>query len=82
MAYVRWGHDSHVYVFDNAAYGGTSCCGCSMKDDYEGEDPLYGTHAEMIQHLRQHQARGDRVPEYAFEGLAESPDNPLEVPNL
>jgi hypothetical protein len=71
-----------VYVYDSA-YGGTTCCGCLLDNgDIVVNDPLYGTHAEMIEHLRLHQKHGHHVPEYVFTELANSPDHPLEVSDL
>lgn len=58
MSYVRMGPDSDVYVY--ADMGGLFiCCGCG---DFK-------TRTEMIDHLREHVKKGDRVPLHPFKRL-------------
>lgn len=69
MSFIRFGeHGSTVYVYAGAVTGWGEvliCCGCF------GDAGAYETAAEMIAHLRAHQAHGDVVPEHIFPGLAE-----------
>lgn len=66
MSYARFGsQDSDVYVF-LCVSGHLECCGCSLSDTW-----AYRSTDAMIAHLREHQRRGDVVPEHTFDGLEE-----------
>ncbi len=72
MSYVRFGGNSDVYVYPDAALDGITCCACSLN---ENEDLNCQTHGAMIEHLHQHRMSGQLVPDYAFEHLeAEAQD--------
>ena len=59
MSYARLSPGSDVYVYETA--GGIQCGGlCSH---------FTGTAAEMAAHLREHAAKGDRVPTEALAAL-------------
>lgn len=80
MSYARWGEEgSDVYVI--AQMDGFLTCYC----ENNGEDfPIFRTCEGMIAHLREHQDKGDVVPERTFKRLeAEAKDglgshNPLK----
>jgi len=68
MSYVRWssiGHpwdyDSDLYIYDDVA-GGITCCGCVNVPTYE----------EMITHVKEHIAAGDRVPDFVIPRLEQA----------
>lgn len=66
MALCRFGWDgSDVYVFYDIG-GFINCCGCKMQDKSFHAD----TEQQMIDHLREHQKRGDHVPADVFEELS------------
>lgn len=74
MSYIRFGEaDSSVYVYLTID-GGIECCGCSLSDCYEA-----GTAEEMADHLREHLAAGDVVPEGVIERILANPElDPLK----
>lgn len=66
MSLCRFGWDgSDVYVYYDVG-GYINCCGCRIGsyDFHAGDEPM------MIEHLREHQKRGDHVPAYVFEELS------------
>jgi len=65
MAYARFGRSSDVYVFESPQ-GGWECSLCSLN---EGRTTKTASHSEMMEHLRQHEAKGDKVPAEAIEEL-------------
>lgn len=66
MSIVRFGSDgSDVYVYESSR--GLECCGCSL----ERTSQTFDSADAMIEHLRQHVAAGDHVPEYVFEELVD-----------
>ncbi len=71
MSYVRWSAQSHVYVYLDVG-GFLICCGCC--DDRVPRSFRAYTTAEMIDHLREHVAAGDLVPESCFDGLRNDAD--------
>jgi hypothetical protein len=71
MSYARFGaDDSDVYVFpterEDRATGAKQrlieCCGCTLGDDCH----FARTTEDAVAHLREHQEKGDCVPEYAI----------------
>jgi len=54
VSYARISATSDVYVYADAEVGRLRCCGC-MAD--------FSTTAAMIEHLREHIADGETVPE-------------------
>jgi hypothetical protein len=60
VSYARMGPDSDVYVYADAEVGRLRCCGC-MAD--------FSTTAGMIDHLREHIANGDAVPDRTIPAL-------------
>jgi len=65
MSYVRfssvgrpWGYNSDVYIYDDTN-GGITCCGCCNVP----------THAEMIDHVKEHIEKRDAVPEFVIRRL-------------
>jgi len=78
VSYVRFSEDSHVYVFATIQGGAhmAECCGCLLipRDD-EGEAtapwPQYDNPWGITDHLREHQAVGHKVPDYAFRSIME-----------
>ena len=76
MAYCRFSIDSNVYLYFSIR-GHYECCACSLNDAKAVEmKTLY----EAMQHLNEHVVKGDMVPEYAFERLAE--DAAIEIKNF
>ena len=68
MSYARFGCDgSDVYVYWSC-YGGLDCCACWLHPRPFGRFN-FPTAAEMIAHLREHQAAGHHVPEDVFRQL-------------
>lgn len=66
MAYCRFGPDSDVYLYASI-YGGVDCCGV-----HEGEGSFRTNSVdEMIEHLHQHEAKGDKVPPRVIPRLKE-----------
>jgi len=68
MSYVRWSspgkpwdYDSDIYIYDDTS-GGITCCGC----DYN-----VPTHAEMIDHVKEHIEKRDAVPSFVIRDLME-----------
>ena len=78
MSYARFSEDSNVYVFATIEKGAhvAECCGCLLipRDD-EGDAtapwPQYDSPDGIITHLREHQAAGHKVPDYAFRSIME-----------
>lgn len=85
MSYVRWSRESSVYVFDTETPRGEiviECCGCDIDHGclcVKCSEPSAGfarccfqagDAEQMGGHLREHQRRGDSVPEFVFERLA------------
>ncbi len=64
MAYARWTRESDVYVYEDTR--GRYMCECTPSGS-----PTFNcaTAAAMVAHLREHRARGDRVPDEAIEEL-------------
>lgn len=63
MSYARQNEESDVYVYDSGD-GVIVCQWCKL-----GTENRNCTRAEMVEHLRLHQAAGHKVPEYAFARL-------------
>ena len=64
MSYIRWGYEgSSVYVYLDCG-GFLLCTGCGEGLGFKA----YQT-ADMIGHLKQHQVKGDIVPQSAFDSL-------------
>jgi len=60
MSYARWSEDSDVYVYERTVEASEwVCCGCAAFKTREG----------MIEHLREHEERGHRVPAEAIARL-------------
>lgn len=71
MSYCRWSKHSDAYVIGTLD-GKLECCGCGLLSRHFAEK--YGsvytaTAAEMIAHLEEHVACGDKILHYAFERL-------------
>ena len=64
MSYCRRGGDSDVYLIKDA--GGKWICYCG-----EGEEwgVYFGSEEEVLEHLRGHISRGDKVPDHAISRL-------------
>ena len=67
MSYARFSAESDVYVFLHVG-GALCCCGCFNGEGY------FDTTAEMVAHLREHEARGDRVPACTIKRLEADAD--------
>lgn len=60
MSYCRWSEDSDVYVYEREVKASEwVCCGCAA----------FPTREAMIEHLREHEERGHRVPVAAIARL-------------
>ncbi|RYZ40014.1 MAG: hypothetical protein EOO71_17690 [Myxococcaceae bacterium] len=70
MAYARFSRDSDVYVYEDIR-GGFVCERCPGV----GQEFRCATAAEMATHLRQHQAKGDLVPDDAIVELESEPSS-------
>lgn len=64
MAYARHARDSDVYVYASTR-GGYTCERCPRI----GEQFRCGTAAQMLTHLLEHRAKGQRVPDDALDEL-------------
>ena len=76
MSYARFGKDSDVYVYESDY--GWECCGCALETSFTAESPQ-----EMIDHLKEHQVEGHKVPQYALDRLkdeAEESDPLIKIP--
>lgn len=70
MSYARLGQESDVYVFSTGTF---LCCHFC-----EPQARFSQTTADMLEHLRGHQERGDKVPQSAFDRLiADQEENDL-----
>ena len=78
MSYARF-IEGDIYLFLSSS-GGIECCGCSL---YEGNDLMgsqtFYTYDDAIQHLKDHEAKGDYVPGYAYEGLERDRKDGVEI---
>jgi len=65
MAYCRWTSDSDIYMYGSNR-ADFECCGCMLSEEvgWVRNDPQ-----ETIDHLKEHQQAGHKVPEYMFEFL-------------
>lgn len=73
MSYARFGWGgSNVYVFLTEREGQSclTCCGCCL-----GDDPCFTSTQEMIDHLLDHTAAGDVVPEDIYQALRDDDDD-------
>lgn len=69
MSYARFGDDSDVYVY--MGRDGLCCCACRR-----GENRKHLSTDDMINHLREHVAAGDTVPDDVIPDLeADREDN-------
>lgn len=68
MSYVRFSEKSDVYVYLDIA-GYLCCCGCRLWPEMDRWE--YYSTEDMIDHLKQHEAAGHKVPGYTYEGLRE-----------
>jgi hypothetical protein len=79
MSYCRWTPDSDVYVYGSEiGYVCHDCTlpGCEFIIEATGAAVL-ALPSEMIEHLLLHRETGDKVPQYAIDGLtAEIIDDP------
>lgn len=64
MSYCRFTDDSDVYMYPT--HGVVECCLCALND---GHTLVLQTTQQAIEHLREHAADGDKVPQRAFERL-------------
>lgn len=76
MSYVRfsrinhpWNYDSDIYIYPDTR-GGITCCGCCLRTT----DFIHNvnTFDEMIEHVKQHIASGDAVPDFVIPNLEEA----------
>ncbi len=66
MSVVRWSENSDLYIYYSDQ--GIACCGCGAN----GNHTIYcETEAEMIDHIREHIAAGDKVPAHVIPALME-----------
>ena len=74
MSYVRWGHDSEVYVFFHAG-GWFQCEECKLIPTPKKDSPESAYHFRtmtgraMAEHLEAHLSAGHKVPAYAIQAL-------------
>lgn len=68
MSYARFGcdGDSDVYVYQDVG-GGWTCCWCKLGPPRSNVN--VETRSEMLEHLLDHRAAGQSVPEHAIERL-------------
>lgn len=79
MSYARFGWDgSDVYIFMSDL--GLECCGCSLHRDGDSF-PVFNSTQAMVDHLAEHRAAGDFVPEYVEDELwADDEENWVTYP--
>lgn len=80
MSYVRWSspgkphdYDSAVYIYDTD--DGVVCCSCLLgtADDYgDYASHIAATPGQMADHVREHIAAGDAVPDFVIPALEEA----------
>lgn len=92
MSYCRWSDgDCYVYSDIHDRKGEIRCCSCSLPFAFVPKGGIYETPypnfiakgpLEMINHLKEHEAVGHRVPRYAFTGLRKEAKDakPLKYP--
>lgn len=71
MSYARLAPDSDVYVYEDVR-GGYTCENCPRtRWAPDSDNPQFRctTAGEMVDHLMEHRARGERVPDDAIEVL-------------
>lgn len=61
MSYARFSADSDVYVYAHIG-GFVECCGCRLGEQWDFHSP-----AEIVTHLREHEAAGHKVPDHLFD---------------
>lgn len=76
MAYARWDRTSDVYVYADAR-GGFTCERCPGA----GEQFRCGTAAEMGTHLKEHRAKGQKVPDEALVELEDQASTRIVFPS-
>lgn len=82
MSYARFGPDSDVYVYLDAATGALHCCGCSIVrprprsgDDREHLCFYAETPDHMVDHLTGHVDAGELVPDETLRKLVLESDD-------
>lgn len=63
MAYVRWGEDSNLYIYDHVD-GGYECCGCLLEDNFRAK-----TLVGILNHVGRHLTHEHKVPSYVIPRL-------------
>jgi len=73
MSFARFSANCDVYVFPTGPPPNNYCCmGCSLLPAGGPEDTFTETALEMIAHLDEHRAAGDKLPEAVFVRLHRS----------
>lgn len=88
MSYARFGPTSDVYVYEGRLETGAAvlvCCSCSIRHRWPCDPPRPGddsvvafTARAMGEHLVEHMAAGDQVPQYLI-GAMIDPGAPGEL---
>lgn len=65
MSYARIGGGSDVYVIARGT--GIECVGCLLHGEYQPE--VFTDLAQVFQHLDEHEAKGEKVPDYTRPAL-------------
>lgn len=73
MSFCRWGPDSDLYLFE--ATEGFVCCGCPINNISITLDSL----EELINHVKIHITKGDKVPDYVLPELIEEYNAKKEI---
>ena len=68
MSYCRMSEGSDLYIYEDVT-DGLMCCGCPLIQPWGSF--RCGTPAEMLEHIKEHQAKGDSVPQHAIDRLTE-----------
>lgn len=68
MSYCRFG-EADIYLYPSNT--GIVCCACDLAES-NGErerEREFSSYSAVLDHVRQHQAKGHRVPDHAIERL-------------
>lgn len=73
MSFVRFGvEDSSVYLYESASTLNFVCCDCTLSEQTTSgfySDVEFEKVSQLIEHLKDHEAEGDTVPQMAYDNL-------------
>jgi hypothetical protein len=80
MSYVRWSSPGKPHPYDSALYiydtdEGVVCCSCLLNpadEDADYVNHIVATPGQMVDHVREHIAAGDAVPDFVIPALEDA----------